>query len=325
MATRGGPTGTCLWARLGLHEGPWLIAADDVNGAMMTAGDHTTGSTTTTTAGDSVGAAGRNDILRQSAVISAVVFMIIAAFVGSGAAGGTPIQDALGGALDSDASFLAPATQAFSIWSVIYLGLVAYTVWQALPAQRTSRRQRLLGWYIALTAVLNGLWILVVQFGTLLLSVITIFLLLAVLAFVWRRTVLTRERGDGIIDSLLIDGVTGLHFGWVTIATVANVTAALTQSAQPSWADFAAVWGVLVLIVALLIGWGISLWSKGRITPALAIAWGVLFIGVGRLTDAPRETTIGVTAIIVAVLLVALPVAITLARAARARRLAATS
>lgn len=292
----------------------------------MTAGDTTTGSSQThAAAADDARATGGNDILRQSAVISAVVFMVIAAFVGSGAAGGTPIQDALGGALDSDASFLAPATQAFSIWSVIYIGLVAYAVWQALPSQRASRRQRLLGWYIALTAVLNGLWILVVQFGTLLLSVITIFVLLAALAFVWRKAVLTRERSDGIIDSVLIDGVTGLHFGWVTIATVANITAALTQSGQESWASFAAVWGVLVLIVALLNGWAISLWSKGRLTPALAIAWGVLWIGVGRLSDAPRETTIGVTAIIVAILLVALPVAITVARAARVRKRAAVA
>ena len=77
------------------------------------------------------------------------------------------------------------------------------------------------------------------------------------------------------------------------------------------------LWGTLVLIVALLIGTAISVWSKGRITPALAIAWGVMWIGIGRLTDAPRESVIGVTAIIVAVLLVAVPVAITIARRVR--------
>ena len=165
--------------------------------------------------------------------------------------------------------------------------------------------------------MLNGLWILVVQFGTLLLSVLTIAVLLAVLAFVWRRTVQTRDPEDGVIDSVLIDGVTGLHFGWVTIATVANVTALLTQTLDESWADAAGFWGVLVLLVALVIGTAISVWSKGRITPALAIAWGVLWIGVGRIADEPRQTAIGVTAVIVAVLLVALPVAITLARRAR--------
>lgn len=268
------------------------------------------------------------DIARQIAVISSVVFMIIGAFVGSGAAGGTPIQDALGGALDSDASYLAPAGPAFSIWSVIYGGLVLYTIWQALPAQRASRRQRLLGWWIALTAVLNGLWILVVQFGTLLLSAITIVVLLAALAFVWVKAVQTRERADGILDAVLIDGVTGLHFGWVTIATVANITALLTQSVEVSYTDTASagdaagidaasIWGVVVLIVALLIGVGISFWSRGRIAPGLAIAWGVAWIAVGRLSDEPRSAAIGVTAIIVALLLVAVPVAITVARRVR--------
>jgi hypothetical protein len=257
------------------------------------------------------------DLARQVVVISSVVFMVIAAFIGSGAAGGTPIQDALGGALDSDASYLAPARPAFGIWSVIYGGLILYAVWQALPVQRSARRQRLLGWWIALTAVLNGLWILVVQFGTLLLSVLTIVVLLAVLAYVWRRTVVTREPGDGVIDSVLIDGVTGLHFGWVTIATVANITAWLTQLADESWEGAAGFWGVLVLLVALAIGTAISVWSKGRVTPALAIAWGVMWIGIGRIADEPRQTAIGVTAILVAVLLVAVPVAITLARRAR--------
>ncbi|MGC5172873.1 tryptophan-rich sensory protein [Microbacterium sp. DT81.1] len=265
----------------------------------------------------STGSPDGRDIVRQVAVISSVVFMVIAAFIGSGAAGGTPIQEALGGALDSDASYLAPARPAFTIWSVIYGGLILYAIWQALPVQRAARRQRLLGWWIALTAVLNGGWILVVQFGTLLLSVVTIILLLAVLAFVWRRTVLTREPGDGVLDSVLIDGVTGLHFGWVTIATVANITAQLTQVADDGWADAAGFWGVVVLLVALAIGTAISVWSKGRITPALAIAWGVLWIGVGRIADEPRQTAIGVTAILVAVLLVAVPVAITVARRAR--------
>lgn len=264
-----------------------------------------------------------SDIGRQIVVISAIVFMIIASFIGSGAAGGTPIQDALGGALDADASYLAPARPAFTIWSVIYGGLVLYAIWQALPRQRASRRQRLLGWWIALTAVLNGVWILVVQFGTLLLSVVTIVVLLAVLAFVWRRAVLTREPGDGVLDSVLIDGVTGLHFGWVTIATVANIAALLTQTLSEGWADAAGLWGVLVLLVALAIGTAITIWSKGRITPGLAIGWGVLWIGIGRLTDAPREPVIGVTAVIVAILLVGLPILITVARRVRASRRAA--
>lgn len=56
-----------------------------------------------------------SDILRQIAVISATVFMLIAAVVGVGLLGGTPVQDLQGGALSDDATVLAPATSAFQI------------------------------------------------------------------------------------------------------------------------------------------------------------------------------------------------------------------
>jgi len=78
------------------------------------------------------------DIVRQITVAASAAFALIGAFVGSGAAGGTPIQDAAGGALAADATLIAPATPAFSVWSVIYLGLIVYAVWQLLPGQSSA-------------------------------------------------------------------------------------------------------------------------------------------------------------------------------------------
>src|SRR5690606_6539520 len=116
-------------------------------------------------------------------------------------------------------SYLAPAGPAFSIWSVIYVGLAAYTIWQALPSQRANPRQRALGWLIAGSMVLNGLWLVVARFGSLVGTVLAIVGLLIVLAIWFQRAVATPA--DGWLDALLIDGVSGLHFGWVTVATVA--------------------------------------------------------------------------------------------------------
>lgn len=249
------------------------------------------------------------DLARQIVVISAMVFMIIGAMVGTGLFGGTAVQDLQGGALDSDASYLAPARSAFSIWSVIYLGLVAYTIWQALPGQRARARQRTMGWWIALTMVLNGLWLVAAQFGTLLLTVIAIIVLLVALGLTFRLSVLTRTTGDGFFDSLLIDGVTGLHLGWVTLATVANITAWLTTIAPASWGDAATAWGIVVLIVVALIGLGIAWRSSWRIAPALALAWGLTWLAVARLTGEPSSSGIGITAVIVAAVVLVVPLA----------------
>ncbi|MFE7843789.1 tryptophan-rich sensory protein [Microbacterium sp. NPDC057407] len=247
------------------------------------------------------------DLARQIVVISCFCFMIIAAMVGTGLFGGTPVQDLQNGALDADGSYLAPARQAFSIWTVIYVGLLAYTVWQALPSQRERPRQRALGWLIAGTMVLNGAWLLTAQFLTLPLTVLAIVLLLALLGYTFHRVV--SEPGKGWGDAFLIDGVTGLHLGWVTLATVANTTAWLTTILPADAADSATLWGIVVLAVVAVVGVAIAWASEWRIAPGLAMGWGLLWIGVGRLTGEPSSTAIGVTALIVAAIVVIVPLA----------------
>lgn len=241
------------------------------------------------------------DLARQIVVIGAFCFMIVAAMVGTGLLGGTPVQDLQNGALDQDGSFLAPARPAFSIWTAIYIGLFAYTIWQALPRQRASERQRALGWLIAGTMALNGLWLVTAQFGSLALTVLAIIVLLALLGVTFHRTVI--DPADGWADRLLVDGVTGLHLGWVTVATVANIAAWLTSIGPPEWADSADLWGVLALIAVAAIGLGIEASSGWRLAPALALAWGLGWLAFARLTGEPSSTAIGVTAAAVALLI----------------------
>lgn len=246
------------------------------------------------------------DLVRQIVVIAAVVYMLVAAFVGVGLLGGTPVEDLQGGALAADGSYLAPAGPAFSIWSVIYVLVTAYAVWQALPSQRTRERQRALGWWVAVTAVLNGTWLVLAQFTTLVLTVVGIVLLLVALCATFVQTI--RFPAEGVLDSVLIDGVTGLHLGWVSLATVANIAAWLTAIAPASWADSAELWGVVVLIVVGAIGVAIA-WASGwRVAPGIAMGWGLSWLAVGRLQNDPSSGVIGVTAIVVAVVVVAVPV-----------------
>lgn len=248
----------------------------------------------------------RRDLLRQVAVISAVCFMIVAALVGTGLLGGTNIRDVQGGALDADGSYLAPARSAFSIWSVIYVLFLAYTLWQALPGQRTRRRQRYAGWWIAATAVLNGLWLLAAQFANLLTTVIAIIVLLATLGLTLR--VLTVHPAEGPADLVLMDLAVGLHLGWVALATVANIGAWLTAEVVPaSWGSAAAAWGIGVLTGVAGIGIAIAWATDGRFPPGVAMAWGLVWIGVARATGEPASAPIAVAAWIAATAVLVAP------------------
>ena len=250
------------------------------------------------------------DLVRQIAMFFALGFTLVAVAVSVGGLGGTRVQDAQSGALSADGSYLAPAGPAFSIWSVIYLGLLGYTIWQALPSQRASERQRAVGWWVIVTILLNGLWLIAAQFLTIEWTVVVIVLLLIALGIAFRVAVVTRLPRAGFLDALLIDGVTGLHLGWVTLATVANIAAWLTTIAPAQWADAASVWGIAVLVVVAVIGLGIAWASRWRVAPALALGWGLSWLAVGRLTGEPQNTAIGITALVVAAAVLLIPLAV---------------
>lgn len=216
------------------------------------------------------------------------------AFLGSGVLGGTPIAEAAGGWLNEDSTPLAPASAAFRIWSVIYLGLLAYSVWQLLPAQRRSERHRALRPWAVASMLLNAAWIWVVQLGWLVLSLVVIVVLLAVLGWILR--LLVRTGSGGWAESLITDGTFGLYLGWVTIATVANTSAVLGAAGFDGFGLPITVVASVVLAVAVLIGVATAWGSSGRIAPALALSWGLAWISVGRLDGGLDSTGTAVAA-----------------------------
>ena len=165
---------------------------------------------------------------------------------------GNPVEQTAGGAFSADATLLAPATPAFSIWSVIYLLLVAYVVWLWTPAGGASERARSLGWLPAASILLNGAWLGITQAGWLWLSVLDIALLAVVLGLVMKR--LAGRAASGPAEAIMLDGTFGLYLGWVAVATCANITAAAVAQGVDLGATGNQAAAVVVLVVATLLG-----------------------------------------------------------------------
>lgn len=245
----------------------------------------------------------RTDRLRQVTVTLGAAGCAIGTLYGFGVLG-TEVSESSGGRLSADATLLAPASTAFSIWSVIYLGLAAFTVWQWLPAAATSPRARAIGWLAAASMLLNAGWLLVAQAGWLLASVAVILTLLGVLFTLVRRLSRAPARG-GASELVAVDGTFGLYLGWVSVASFANLAAALPAPAadRPSGVAQAAA----VLAIAAVAGVGVLLARLlgARVAVAVAMAWGLGWIAVGRIADAPNSTATAIAAIVAAVLVVA--------------------
>ncbi len=231
-------------------------------------------------------------IVERIAVTVAMIGCLVAVLIGTGLIG-TSVDRSAGGALAADATLIAPAGPAFGIWTVIYLGLVGYTIWQW---RATSLRVGRTRWPAVASIGLNGLWLLVVQAGWLWASVVVIAALLVVLGLLVRRLT-DAERASGWVERVLLDGTFGLYLGWVAVATCANITAYLSavgvRLPSPA-ADVAAV----VLIVAVA---GVAVWLAarlgGRWAVAAAMAWGLGWIAVGRFTGDPGSLPTAVAAV----------------------------
>ena len=248
------------------------------------------------------------DRTRQVVVTLAEVFCILGTLVGVGVLG-TRVAESSGGALSADATLLAPAGPAFSIWSVVYAGLLAYTVWQWLPGRATDPRLRATGWPAALSMVLNAAWLLVTQQGWIWVSVGVILALVVTLGVLVRR--LTVLPAHGVADRVVVDGTFGLYLGWVCVAVCANITAAFVASGVEPGRTVAEVLAVLVLVVVAVLGVVLAERLGGRLTVAGASAWGLAWIAVGRTSSDPTSQVTALAAVAAAVVTV---VAVAVAR-----------
>lgn len=243
---------------------------------------------------------GARTVLPERVFVSvSLVVCLFGTLVGTGVIG-ERVEESSGGALAADATLLAPAGPAFSIWSVIYAGLVAYTVWQWLPAATASVRRRGVGWTAGTSMLLNAAWLLVTQQGWIWVSVLVIVALLAVLALLVLR--LDRRPTGGPAERIVVDGTFGLYLGWVAVATCANITAAAVSSGIGFGVSVDQVLGVVVVLVAGVVGVLLAVRFDGRLAVAAAMVWGLSWIAVGRLADEPASVPVGVAALVAALL-----------------------
>jgi translocator protein len=186
----------------------------------------------------------------------------VATIAVNGMANALPIAGRLTGEIsDSFPVVITPAGYVFAIWGVIYLGLAGYAVWQALPAQAENHRARALAAPVAVGNLANLVWILLwhhLWIGT---SLVAMLVLLATLLLVYLRlrplpgTALARG-AVGRAERLWARGTFSVYLGWITVATVANVTIALWNAGAQD--RFLALppqaWGVVTLLVATALG-----------------------------------------------------------------------
>jgi hypothetical protein len=240
-------------------------------------------------------------IQRQLAVVAAALFNVgINALAGSGALFGTTT----GAVSDSVETGVTPAGWAFSIWSVIFVGVLIFAGFQALPRARGARFDAVAVPFI-LANLLNGLWQvpwLNQRFG---IAAVVIVGILACLIWLYVRL---DRLGMTTIERWVLGVPISLFLAWVSVATALNITIAL---AAAGW-EGSAVWPPLVVLV--IAGIATTLLARtGDVAFASVLVWAFAAIYAANVPS-PREAPALTVALGVGVLAFALAVASALRR-----------
>lgn len=217
-----------------------------------------------------------SQMTRRLIVLAAAVFAVVVGYSQTLFGWG---QSPAEFAADSDAH-LRVADYAFSIWAVIYLGLLAYAVRQALPATGESALIGRLGWPSVVALLGIGWWVVAAAFDWESATIVLIFgALLAVLAplLAQARTIRSLPRRDR--DLWLAAWPLALLAGWLTVAAPVNlITVATGNGWLPASPDPSA-WAIGAVILVALAALGVTFLLR-MLGYALPIAWGLLGVFV---------------------------------------------
>ena len=120
-------------------------------------------------------------------------------------------------------SLFTPAGFTFSIWGVIYVALLVFVVFQALPSQRQNASLAGLGAPFKLSCAGNALWLYVWHHDMVFLSLLIMIVILVTLVTIYRRLYAQTDRASFTLHVALRLPFS-LYTSWVMVATIANAS-----------------------------------------------------------------------------------------------------
>lgn len=175
-------------------------------------------------------------------------------------------------------SLFTPAGFTFSIWGLIYLALLGFIVYQALPSQRSSPTIARIGPWFQVNCVANAAWLIAWHYDLLHLSLLIMLVMLITLVLIY-RTLLAEIGTASFPQHLLVHLPFSLYTAWITVATIANISVIQTSYGWDGVGMTIISWTLLKLAVAGAIGATVVL-RYGDAIFVLVIAWATYGIAV---------------------------------------------
>ena len=186
---------------------------------------------------------------------------------------------------DQYPNLFVPAGLTFSIWGVIYILLAILVIYQLVSVIREDKQKSnfvdKIGLLFFISCIANIGWIFAWHYEVLPLSLVLMLLLLGCLLSIYLRLRIGKS-GSTRTEKYLIHLPFSIYLGWITIATIANVTALLVNINWNTFGLGEQFWTIGVIIVGIAIALTM-LFQRRDIFYCLVVDWALLGILIKRL------------------------------------------
>ena len=206
-------------------------------------------------------------------------------------------------------NYFTPAGYAFSIWGLIYLGLLGFVFYTGRVLYMKHADDNLLtkiGWWFVISCIANSLWLVAWLYelpgiAAIIMSVIFLSLVKIIL------NIRAGIEKFSVKDYLFVALPFTLYLGWISVAFIANIAALLTKIGWGGWGIDQITWTIIIISVAGLINLFMILKRNLPEYGAVGI-WALMAISVSNSDDRGGVDIIITCYIVSAILLVAIVV-----------------
>lgn len=244
------------------------------------------------------------DRVRQALVLASFVFAIVV----NAAANLVPFNGQTTGEIsDRFNVFVIPAGYVFSIWSLIYLGQLAFVLHTLRPSRLADPLLRRLGLLPVVVALLNGVWIFFWHWEIYPATLIVMVALLATLIALYRRADFERTARPGghqlaSAERWFVQLPFSIYLGWISVATITNVAVVGQWADVPTFGLAPELIAAAVLLVGLAIA-AIVLLRTADVAYGAVIVWAYVGIVVNELDTAAVALAAGASVVVVVLLI----------------------
>ena len=242
--------------------------------------------------------ASQGNYLRWANIVAFITTLIVNGLSNTTLIGGKTTAEVS----NSYPTLITPAGYVFAIWGIIYILLGVFLVYQALPSQKDKPFQKQVSVLFILTSVFNIVWLFFWQNELLPISVAVIIAFLATLIAIYLRLNIGKSN-VGLKEKLCVHVPFSVYLGWVTIATIANISVTLVSVGWDGFGLSLQTWAILVLAVALILDLAVVA-TRRDIAYSFVFIWALVGIGVNQAANPSIVLTSEIAVVIIAVVLV---------------------